>query len=89
MCCALGGIASSEALAMVVPYLSDPGTKEEASAAILSISGRLMGHRKSARLNAPKVIGPLQKAAQTTTNAHLANRAKSLLKKAQGMVPRK
>jgi len=85
----LGGIVSPEALPLATPYLSQATIKEEACAAVVSISERLMRQRRSATRDAPKVIGPLQKAASTTSNPGLAKRANAALKTAQGMAPRR
>jgi len=74
---ALGGIASLEALDLVAPYLDDAGTKEEAASGTVDISGKLLEGKDSAKA-APKLVEPLDKAAQVTANADLAKRAKDL-----------
>jgi len=80
---ALGGIASPDAFAIVMPYLDNSATKEEACAAILSIAQKLTHGRRALSKNAATVLAPLKKAAQTTANAHLKKRIDVLLKQAQ------
>ena len=79
---ALGTIASVEALEAITPYLDDAGTKEEAAASVVDISDKLLKEKDSAKA-APKLIAPLDKAAQATANADLAKRAKDLLDQAK------
>ena len=74
---ALGSIVSVEAIDLITPYLDDGGTKEEAGTGIVNISDQLLKGNDSAKV-APKLIGPLEKVAQVTTNADLAKRAKEL-----------
>jgi hypothetical protein len=79
---ALGTIASVEALDLIVPYLGEAGTKEEAASSVVDISDKLLKEKDSAKV-APKLIEPLDKAAQATANADLAKRAKDLLDQAK------
>lgn len=79
---ALGNIDSTDALAMVMPYLDEPATRQEASMASLAISERLLKGRGASRV-ASKLIKPLEKVAKVTTDAKTAQRAKGLLKQAQ------
>jgi HEAT repeat protein len=79
---ALGNINSPEAVAMIAPYLDASGTREEASAAVVAITERLL-KRRDASKTASKLIGPLEKVAQVTTNSDLAQRAKRLLRQAR------
>jgi HEAT repeat protein len=74
---ALGSIVSIEALDLVVPYLDDAGTKEEAASGAVDISSKLLEGNDSAKV-APKLVEPLEKVAQATANADLAKRAKDL-----------
>jgi HEAT repeat protein len=74
---ALGSIVSVEALDLITPYLAEAGTKEEASAAAVDISEKLLKGDNSAKV-ASKLIEPLDKVAQATANADLAKRAKDL-----------
>ena len=74
---ALGSIASVEALELIMPYLDQAGTKEEAAASAVGISEKLLKEKDSAKV-APKLIEPLDKVAQATANADLATRAKDL-----------
>jgi HEAT repeat protein len=74
---ALGGISSIEALNLIAPYLEEDGTKEEAAAATVDISSKLMKGANAAKV-APRLREVLEKAAAATGNADLAKRAKSL-----------
>jgi len=80
---ALGSISSPDALALIMPYLDDPATREEASMASVAIAEKLLRGRNVSKL-APKLIEPLEKVVQVTANADLARRAKALLRRAQG-----
>jgi HEAT repeat protein len=79
---ALGGIASVEALDLIVPYLDDAATKEEASTAAVEISAKLLQGSDSAKL-APKLTDPLEKVTRSTANADLVKRAEKLLEQAK------
>jgi HEAT repeat protein len=79
---ALGGIASLEAIDLIVPYLDDAATKEEASSAAADISAKLLQGGDSAKL-APKLIDPLEKVTHSTANADLVKRAEKLLEQAK------
>jgi HEAT repeat protein len=79
---ALGGIVSAQALDLIKPYLDDPATKEEASAAIVDTSEKLLKEAGSDKV-APSLIEPLDKAAQVTANPDLAKRAKALCDQAK------
>ena len=79
---ALGGINSPGALALIMPYLDDPATRAEACTATVAIAENLLKRRDSSKL-APKLVKPLEKVAQVSTNADLARRAKALLRQAQ------
>jgi HEAT repeat protein len=79
---ALGNIDSTEALAMMMPYLDEPGTRKEASIGALAIAERLLKGRGSSKF-ASKLIKPLEKVIKVTTDAKTAQRAKGLLKQAQ------
>jgi HEAT repeat protein len=79
---ALGGIESPESVALIMPYLDDSGTKEEASAAIASVAEKMLRNQKGAEV-AGKLVQPLEKVAQATANDDLSKRAKNLLKQAQ------
>ena len=79
---ALGNINSPGAVAMIVPYLDASGTREEASAAAVGIAERLLKGRNASKV-ASKLIKPLEKVAQVTTNDGLSRRAKALLKQAR------
>ena len=79
---ALGSINSPDALALIEPYLDDPDARAEAGTACVAIAERILKKRNSSKL-APKLIEPLEKVAQNTTDAGLAERAKVLLKQAR------
>jgi HEAT repeat protein len=79
---ALGSINSPDALALIEPYLDDPAARAEAGTACVAIAERILKKRNSSKL-APKLIEPLEKVAQNTTDAGLAERAKVLLKQAR------
>ncbi|MHC4632159.1 MAG: HEAT repeat domain-containing protein [Planctomycetota bacterium] len=79
---ALGNINTPGAVAMIVPYLDSSGTREEASAAIVGIAERLLKGRGASRV-ASRLVKPLEKVAQVTTNANVSRKAKELLKQAQ------
>lgn len=79
---AVGSIGTIDALALIVPYLDDAATKEEAAAATAGLAEKLLKADNAAAV-APKLVAPLQKAAEVATNADLAKRAKALLQQAQ------
>lgn len=79
---ALGSIESPEALALVVQHLDEPGTQEEAAIAVVAIAEKLLKGRRAAT-HASRLIEPLEKVVQVTTNADLARRAKVLLRQAR------
>jgi hypothetical protein len=79
---ALGSVKMIEAVAMVLPHLDDAATKDEATAAVLSISEELL-KGDAAAAAAPKLVEPLQKLVQVVGNEDLAKRAKAQLEKAQ------
>jgi HEAT repeat protein len=80
---ALGSISSPDAIVLIIPYLDDPATREEAGMATVAIAERLLRGRNVSKF-APKLIEPLEKVVQVTANADLARRAKALLQRAQG-----
>ena len=79
---ALGSINSPGALALIMPYLDDPAVRAEACTATVAIAGELLKRRDSSKI-AAKLVQPLEKVAQVSTNAELARRAKTLLRQAQ------
>ena len=79
---ALGSIDSPDALAMIMPYLDDAGTRPEACTATVAIAERLLKQRDDSKL-APDLIKALEKVAEVTTDADVSRRAKALLRKAQ------
>jgi hypothetical protein len=79
---ALSNIDSTEALAMIMPYLDDSATRKEASMGALAIAERLLKGRGAAQ-SASKLIKSLEKVIKVTTDAKTAQRAKRLLKLAK------
>jgi len=79
---ALGGIPSVEALDLVTPYLNEAGIKEEAATAVADVSAKVLKDKDGAK-DAPRLIEPLDKAAQAATSADLVKRAKDLLDQAK------
>jgi HEAT repeat protein len=75
---ALGGVPSAEALAIVVPFLDNPATKDEAAAAAVAIG------EKTAGSNAPQTADAMKKVLKATANADLQKRAKEALQRAGG-----
>ncbi len=69
---ALGGFASAEALALVVPHLASPGLKEEAALAAVSIAEKLRPPRP------PEVAAAMDRVIATTADNDLAKRARAL-----------
>jgi alpha-D-ribose 1-methylphosphonate 5-triphosphate synthase subunit PhnG len=67
---------------MIVPYLDSSGTREEAGAALVSVADKLLQGSDASKV-ASKLIEPLEKVSQVTTNNDLARRAKRLLKQAK------
>jgi HEAT repeat protein len=79
---ALSNINSADAAAMIAPYLDSSGTREEACAALVSVADKLLQGSDASKV-APKLIKPLEKVSQVTTNTNLARRAKRLLRQAR------
>ena len=73
----LGGIASVEAVDLIVPSLDDSATKEEAATAAVDVADKVLKEKDAAKV-ASKLVEPLNKVAQATANADLAKRAKDL-----------
>ncbi len=78
---ALGGIASAESLALVVPALDNPATAKEAGAAILAVAGALLEGPQAAA-SVPAIIDPLYQVTQADPASALAGQAKATLKQA-------
>lgn len=79
---ALGGIPSLASLQMIEGYLDDPADKDEAAAAAIEVSDKLLSGQDADKL-ASQVASVLEKAAQATSNTASARRARTLLDKAQ------
>jgi hypothetical protein len=69
-----------EALPLILPYLEQAGTREEACGAVVTLAERTL---KSARTNNPgaaaRLKEPLAKVVDTTQNAGVKKRAQDLL----------
>lgn len=84
----LGGLATPESLALILPSLDHAATSQEAGAAILAVAGALL-QGPPAAANAPAVIDPLYQVERTAATPDLAGRAKALLQQAlQAQGPR-
>jgi HEAT repeat protein len=79
---ALGRIPALESLALIVPYLDEPGTREEASAATVAVAEELLKGAGAAQA-ASQLIEPLERAAEVTSNADMAKRAQAQLEQAR------
>jgi HEAT repeat protein len=78
----LGNVESPEAMNVILPYLSDPGVRQEAGLAAVTIAERLLRGR-GPWPHAAQLVEPLEKVAQATTNEQVAKRAKTLLQQAK------
>ena len=74
----LGGVPSVEALAMVVPFLTNPATKDEASAAAVAIG------EKIASSHASQTADAMKKVLVATANDDLQKKAREVLHRAGG-----
>jgi HEAT repeat protein len=79
---ALGRIPALDSLAMIVPYLDEAGTREEASAATVAVAEELLKGPSAAKV-AARLIEPLERAAEVTANADLSKRARAQLEQAK------
>jgi HEAT repeat protein len=81
---AFGSIESPEVFAMIVPYLDDPATRQEACIASVTVAEKLL-KRNNASKSASSMIKPLEKVAEVAANPDLSKRAENLLKKAKSL----
>jgi HEAT repeat protein len=80
----LSHIEAPETLALVVPYLNEPGVQQEAAMAVVALAETMLRGRGAARnALAPKLIEPLEKVVQATRDESLARRANTLLERAR------
>ena len=77
----LAGVPEAESLALIVPWLEDAATREEAGAAILAVAGALLEGPRAAA-NAPMVIDPLYQVGRAGVSVDVAQRARAMLDKA-------
>ncbi len=78
----LGNIESPEAVELIMPYLNDAGTRQEAALAAVTVAGRLLRGRGPSP-HAARLIAPLEKVTQAPVSDDIINRAKTLLRQAR------
>lgn len=78
----LSNIESPRALSLIVPHLGDPGTRQEAALAAVTLAEKLL-KRRAAERYASELIEPLEKVVQAAPSDEMANRAKALLRQAR------
>ena len=74
---ALGNIASADSLAMIMSYMDDPATRNEACFAAVAVAERIAETDKAA------VSDAMQTVIKTSTNQALTRRARQVLNKAR------
>jgi HEAT repeat protein len=79
---ALGNVYSPEALALIIPHLSEADTKNEAAAAAVAAAERVLKRSDAARV-AAELVGPLEKVLQAPVAQDLHERANGVLKEAR------
>ena len=79
---ALSSIESPQTLTLIAPHMDNAGTREEAAMAATGVAEKLLKSRNGAR-HAAKLVAPLEKVTQVTTNENLASRARKLLQEAK------
>jgi HEAT repeat protein len=80
----LSNIESPETFGLVLPYLDEPGSRQEAAVAVVTLADRMLRGRGEARnALAPKLIEPLEKVLRLTQDESLAKRAQTLLERAR------
>jgi HEAT repeat protein len=84
----LSSTDSPDALALIVPFVVEGETREEAATAAVSAAERLLKQRDAQQL-AAQLVEPLQKVAQAPVPAALAQRAKAALQQAQSIAQKK
>jgi hypothetical protein len=78
----VGTIRSSDVLAMAVPHLGNPGTREEAAVAIVSVADSLFKGPTDATASAA-IRDALQKASEAVGDSPLAGRIRKNLEEAK------
>ena len=78
----LSNIESPDAMGLILPYLSDVNTRQEAGMAAVTLAEKLLKGRGPSKV-AAQLVDPLEKVAQATTNDEVAKRAKTLLRQAK------
>jgi HEAT repeat protein len=79
---ALGNVDSPEAMALIIPHLSEAATKNEAAAAAAASAERVLKRPDAARV-AAQLVGPLEKVSQASVAPDLDQRAKAALQQAR------
>lgn len=79
---ALGNVASADSLPLIVPYLDDEATREEAGTAVVSVAERLLKGKNAGRV-ASKLIEPLEKVAKVAGGDELKQRANAAIELAK------
>lgn len=79
---ALGGIPSSEAIGLILPYVNEPEMREEAAAALVSVAESLL-RGQNAKQVASGLVTPLAEVARLAGNAEVVRRAKAALEQAK------
>jgi len=79
---ALGNVASADSLSLIVPYLDDEATREEAGTAVVSVAERLLKGKNAGRV-ASKLIEPLEKVAKLASGDELKQRANAAIELAK------
>jgi HEAT repeat protein len=78
----LSNIESPDAMGLILPYLSDVNTRQEAGMAAVTLAEKLLKGRGPSKV-AAQLVDPLEKVAQAATNDEVAKRAKTLLRQAK------
>ena len=74
---ALGGVASAEALDLIMPCLNEAATRAEAASAAVDVADKLLKDKDAAKV-APRVADAMDKVASSDAGADIAKRAKEL-----------
>jgi HEAT repeat protein len=85
---ALSGQYTGGSLAMIIPYLEDTAVTNEAAAAVLALAEKMLAGKNAANI-APRLVTPLERIANTSTNASLKERAQKQLQVARSKTPGK
>jgi HEAT repeat protein len=78
----LSNIESPDAMSLILPYLGDENTRQEAGMAAVTLAEKLLRGRGPSKV-AAQLVEPLEKVSQATTNDEVAKRAQTLLRQAR------